>query len=40
MEFIDPKTGELVGFDVDLINAIAAELGTEAQLRPFALSRD
>jgi polar amino acid transport system substrate-binding protein len=26
MEFIDPKTGELVGFDVDLINAIGAKL--------------
>ncbi|MBE2277516.1 MAG: ABC transporter substrate-binding protein [Rhodobacteraceae bacterium] len=29
MEFIDPVTGELVGFDVDLITAVAAELGTE-----------
>jgi polar amino acid transport system substrate-binding protein len=29
MEFVDPKTGELVGFDVDLINAIAQELGVK-----------
>lgn len=29
MEFVDPKTGELVGFDVDLINAIAGELGVK-----------
>lgn len=29
MEFVDAKTGELVGFDVDLVNAIAAELGVK-----------
>lgn len=29
MEYVDPKTGELVGFDVDLINAVAEELGIE-----------
>lgn len=29
MEYIDPDTGELVGFDVDLINAIADRLGLE-----------
>lgn len=29
MEFIDPASGELVGFDVDLIAAIAGELGVE-----------
>lgn len=29
MEYVDPKSGELVGFDVDLINAIAQELGVK-----------
>lgn len=29
MEFVDPNTGELVGFDVDLINAVAQELGVK-----------
>lgn len=29
MEFVDPKTGELVGFDVDLINAVGDELGVK-----------
>lgn len=29
MEFVDPKTGELLGFDVDLINAVAEELGVK-----------
>lgn len=29
MEYIDPDTGDLIGFDVDLIAAIAAELGVE-----------
>jgi len=29
MEFIDADSGELVGFDVDLINAVAAELGVD-----------
>lgn len=29
MEYIDPDTGELVGFDVDLINAIADRLGLD-----------
>ncbi|MER8827484.1 ABC transporter substrate-binding protein [Mesorhizobium sp. M0938] len=31
MEFIDPASGELVGFDVDLINAIAKELGVKLE---------
>jgi polar amino acid transport system substrate-binding protein len=31
MEFKDPQTGELVGFDVDLGNALAKELGVRMQ---------
>ncbi len=31
MEFVDPKTNELVGFDVDLIQAIAKHLGTKVE---------
>ncbi len=31
MEFIDPKTNELVGFDVDLIKAIAKKLGVKTE---------
>jgi polar amino acid transport system substrate-binding protein len=31
MEFIDPKTNELAGFDVDLIRAIAGKLGLEVE---------
>lgn len=31
MEFIDPKTNELVGFDVDLIQAITKKLGVKAE---------
>ena len=27
MEFVNPKTGELSGFDIDLGKAIAAKLG-------------
>jgi len=29
MEYVDPATGELIGFDVDLISAIAEELGVK-----------
>ncbi|MER9565454.1 MULTISPECIES: ABC transporter substrate-binding protein [unclassified Mesorhizobium] len=31
MEYVDPASGELVGFDVDLINAIAKELGVKLE---------
>ncbi len=31
MEFIDAKTNELIGFDVDLIRAIAGKLGLEVE---------
>ncbi len=30
MEYVDPKTGELTGFDIDLGNAIAKLMGKEA----------
>lgn len=33
----DPKTREMVGFDVDLCNAIARELGVEAQVKPVSV---
>jgi polar amino acid transport system substrate-binding protein len=32
MEFVDPKTNELVGFDVDLIHAIAKKLGVTTEI--------
>ena len=31
-EFVDEKTGELLGFDMELIKAIAAELGMEIKI--------
>lgn len=31
-EFVDEKTGELLGFDMELIRAIAAELGMEIKI--------
>ncbi|MCC5850455.1 MAG: glutamine ABC transporter substrate-binding protein [Verrucomicrobia bacterium] len=31
-EFIDENTGELIGFDIDLINAIAEEAGLELRI--------
>ena len=36
-ESIDPATGDIVGFDADLINAIAERLGARAEIRvvPF-----
>ncbi|OHV80507.1 ABC transporter substrate-binding protein [Rhizobium sp. LCM 4573] len=33
----DPKSREMVGFDVDLCNAIARELGVEAQIKPVSV---
>ncbi|MEW5763111.1 MAG: basic amino acid ABC transporter substrate-binding protein [Bacillota bacterium] len=35
-EFLDTKTGEYVGFDMDLIRAIAAEIGYEPEIRSMA----
>ncbi len=32
-EFIDEKTGELIGFDIDLLNAIADEAGLELDIQ-------
>lgn len=32
-EFKDPKTDEIVGFDIDLINAIAKAVGDEAKIQ-------
>ena len=32
-EFKDPKTNEIVGFDIDLINAIAKAVGDEAKIQ-------
>jgi ABC-type amino acid transport substrate-binding protein len=34
-EWVDEKTGEIVGFDADLIKAIAAEMGFAVELRHF-----
>ena len=34
-EFLDPETGEYVGFDMDLIDAIAKEIGFEYELKPM-----
>ncbi|MFO7782445.1 MAG: basic amino acid ABC transporter substrate-binding protein [Spirochaetia bacterium] len=36
MEFVDPDTGELVGFDIDLINRIAEEAGFEVEIQNTA----
>lgn len=36
MEFVDPETGELVGFDIDLINRIAEEAGFEVEIQNTA----
>ncbi|MBB4351478.1 ABC transporter substrate-binding protein [Aliirhizobium cellulosilyticum] len=33
----DPKTREMVGFDVDLCNAIAKELGVTAEVKPVSV---
>lgn len=38
MGFIDPKTGELVGFDVDLANEVSRRLGKEIDLQPIEWS--
>lgn len=35
-EFIDEETGELVGFDVDLIKALAEEAGIEIEIEQLA----
>ncbi|MGE4554157.1 MAG: ABC transporter substrate-binding protein [Desulfovibrionaceae bacterium] len=32
--FVDPKTNELTGFDVDICKAIAAKLGVPAEFKP------
>ncbi|PHM44862.1 cystine transporter subunit [Xenorhabdus mauleonii] len=32
--FIDPKTKKLAGYDVDIANAIASDLGVKLELRP------
>lgn len=34
-EWVDERTGEIVGFDADLIKAIAAEMGFAVELRHF-----
>jgi polar amino acid transport system substrate-binding protein len=36
MEFVDPESGELVGFDIDLINRIAEEAGFEVEIQNTA----
>ncbi len=36
MEFVDPETGDLVGFDIDLINRIAEEAGFEVEIQNTA----
>ncbi|MFK0383960.1 MULTISPECIES: ABC transporter substrate-binding protein [Rhizobium/Agrobacterium group] len=33
----DPKTREMVGFDVDLCNAIAKEMGVKAEIKPVSV---
>lgn len=33
----DPKTREMVGFDVDLCNAIAKEMGVKAEVKPVSV---
>ncbi|AYG70116.1 MULTISPECIES: ABC transporter substrate-binding protein [unclassified Rhizobium] len=33
----DPKTREMVGFDVDLCRAIASELGVKAEIKPISV---
>jgi len=33
----DPKTREMVGFDVDLCKAIADELGVKAEIKPISV---
>ena len=33
----DPKTREMVGFDVDLCRAIANELGVKAEIKPISV---
>jgi polar amino acid transport system substrate-binding protein len=33
----DPKTREMAGFDVDLCNAIANELGVKAEIKPVSV---
>lgn len=33
----DPKTREMAGFDVDLCNAIARELGVKAEIKPVSV---
>ena len=34
-EFLDQETGEYVGFDIDLIDAVAKEVGFEYELKPM-----
>ena len=34
-ESIDPKTNTVVGFDIDLINAVAAEMGLKTKFQPL-----
>lgn len=38
MGFIDPETGELVGFDVDLAMEVSERLGKEIELQPIEWS--
>jgi polar amino acid transport system substrate-binding protein len=35
MEFVDDESGEIVGFDIDLMNEIAARLNAEAEFEDF-----
>src|SRR5690625_517593 len=37
-EFLDQETGEYIGFDIDLIDAIAEEIGFEYELNPMDYS--
>lgn len=34
-EFLDQETGEYIGFDIDLIDAVAKEIGFEYELKPM-----
>ena len=40
MEYKDPDSGKLVGFDVDLANALAKELGVTLDWQESAFDRD
>lgn len=37
-EFLDQETGEYIGFDIDLIDAIAEEVGFDYELKPMDFS--